>query len=103
MAEDSDETNERHWINGHRAAWRGLLGQAIRELRGDGVEAEDPELRAAVLLAQLEDVRAALRRVCEDHGDNDWPDNLHLGDVIEKHLGRHLDQASHDRSDGGPK
>ena len=35
-------------------------------------------------------VIALLRRVCEVHGDNDWPDDLHLGDVIEKHLARHL-------------
>jgi hypothetical protein len=24
------------------------------------------------------------------HGDNDWPDDLHLADVIDKHLARHL-------------
>lgn len=27
-----------------------------------------------------------LRQVCDEFGDNDWPDNLHLADVIEKHL-----------------
>ena len=31
-----------------------------------------------------------LRGLCKDFGDNNWPDNLHLGDVIEKHLGKYL-------------
>lgn len=29
---------------------------------------------------------AALRRLCDYLGDNDWPDDLHLADVIEKHI-----------------
>ncbi len=33
---------------------------------------------------------AMLRAVCAEYGDNDWPDNLHLADVIEKHLWRNL-------------
>jgi len=33
-----------------------------------------PEERTAVV--------ALLREICQDHGDNDWPDNLHLYDVI---------------------
>ena len=35
-------------------------------------------------------VVAILREVCRDYGDNDWADDLHLYDVIEKHLARHL-------------
>lgn len=32
-----------------------------------------------------------LRSECEDLGaSNDWPDNLHLADVVEKHLCRPL-------------
>ena len=31
-----------------------------------------------------------LRCVCSEFGDNDWPDDLHLSDVIEKHLYRPL-------------
>ncbi len=85
------EKRERDWIEGHRAAWRSLLGRALRELRGDGVAVEDPELRAAALLAEREDVRVALRRVCETYGDNDWKDDLHLGDVVSKHLECYLE------------
>jgi predicted secreted protein len=31
-----------------------------------------------------------LRYLCAQFGDNDWEDNLHLEDVIEKHLMRYL-------------
>jgi hypothetical protein len=30
-----------------------------------------------------------LRNVCKDFGDNDWSDELHPADVIEKHLARY--------------
>jgi hypothetical protein len=36
------------------------------------------------------DTLLQLREVCGDFGDNDWPNELHLGDVIDKHLARHL-------------
>lgn len=31
---------------------------------------------------------AMLRVECAAYDDNDWPDNLHLADIIEKHLAR---------------
>lgn len=34
---------------------------------------------------------ATLRAVCERVGDDEWPDNLHLSDIIEKHLVRHME------------
>jgi hypothetical protein len=37
---------------------------------------------------QLSAARAALRTLCDDLGlPNDWPDDLHLADVVEKHIG----------------
>jgi len=41
-----------------------------------------------------------LRTVCAEHGDNDWPDNLHLYDVIEKHLFLNLEESKriHERN-----
>lgn len=41
------------------------------------------ERRGAILL---------LRKVCEKIGDNDWPDNLDLRDIIDKHLLSHLEK-----------
>lgn len=40
------------------------------------------------LAAEILTARRQLRIECGDLGDNDWPDNLHLSDVIEKHLAR---------------
>ena len=37
-------------------------------------------------------VVALLRDSCKDHGDNDWPDNLHIYDIIEKHLLRNIER-----------
>jgi hypothetical protein len=42
------------------------------------------------LRAHLDAARAMLRIECAEAGCNDWPDNLHLADVIEKHLCRSL-------------
>lgn len=80
-----NERDDQHWNDGHRAAWRSLLSTALRELGYDGEEAA----RTRWIL-EREAAVAQLRQVCADHGDNDWPDNLHLADVIEKHLARHL-------------
>jgi hypothetical protein len=38
--------------------------------------------------AYLSNIRQTLRLECAEYDDNDWPDNLHLSDVIEKHLAR---------------
>ncbi|KKM67974.1 hypothetical protein LCGC14_1465690 [marine sediment metagenome] len=70
---------------GRRMGLLHVLGAVLRELGYD-----DPSAGQAVWILQREATVAALRQVCEDHGDNDWPDNLHLADVIEKHLHRHL-------------
>jgi len=44
--------------------------------------------RVRELEAHLDQARQYLRIECGELGDNDWPDDLHLGDVIEKHLAR---------------
>lgn len=64
-----------------------VLGQALHELGYS-----DPSTRRLeTLVKQIEEARLALREVCAAYGDNDWDDKLRLADVIEKHLGRHLD------------
>ncbi len=77
------EAEEVAYERGSKSAWRNLLALAIREL---GDEAPDH----ARLALERADAVAALRSACADHGDNEWPDNLHLADVIEKHLAHHL-------------
>ncbi len=81
----TDNTKEQDWITGNRAAWREVLRMALRELRENDAP-KDLELEVAKLRVQIEEIRGTLRTVCEDYGDNDWSDKLHLSDVIDKHL-----------------
>jgi hypothetical protein len=88
-AEGADVTEEEEpiWERGRRTAYARLLDLCLANL-------DDPEMadkiRAGRLLSEREAAVVALRSLCEDFGDNDWPASLHLEDVIEKHLGRHL-------------
>jgi FtsZ-binding cell division protein ZapB len=95
VLEDSTQSREGAYLDGSRAAWEQVLGLAIQRLGGD------PEAGAS-LLAERTAAVAALRSLCEDMGaSNDWPPTLHLADVIDKHLGRHLhasNGASHNAS-----
>ena len=74
--------SETDWTLGNRAAWTSLLALCLRELGSKN--------DAAVLTLGRERAVAILRQACRDHGDNHWPDNLALSDVIEKHLMRHV-------------
>jgi len=74
-------TDEQQYINGQRSALRLMLAHCIAELGIDDVDANK-----ARWILEREAAIAALRRVCEDFGDNDWQPDLHLADIIEKHL-----------------
>jgi len=81
--------NDRDYTAGSRSVWRKLLRDCMTGLGFKGKR--DPEAHRVALLVEREDVVEQLRCVCEDHGDNDWDDTAHLGDVIEKHLAPYLD------------
>lgn len=83
MSDEPDERIEQAYSNGSHAVWRRLLQECLANLGGTDLS------RERLILERTEAI-AALRIVCGDHGDNDWEDNLHLSDIIEKHLGRHL-------------
>lgn len=76
--------DEKSYEAGSRMAWRIILATACRELGYDDIEAAK-----ASWIAEREAAVAALRRVCDQFGDNNWADNLHLADIIEKHLHTH--------------
>jgi hypothetical protein len=80
-----DEREELAYIQGRQAAFLRMLNHLIVELHGK------TDLTVEELLAERIDAIHALRRVCARFGDNEWPDNLYLSDIIEKHLERHLD------------
>lgn len=79
-----DEKEEAAYIQGEKSIARRLLGMALRELHGEDLTLER-------LIAERADAIATLRRICEHHGDNEWSDDLRLSDIIDKHLGKHLE------------
>ena len=92
-------TDEASWRMGYRDAYRAMIRQCLGQFPG-GSE-EPPDLAVARLTLERDEAVAMLRVVCERYGDNDWPDELHLADVIDKHLGRHL-TTSADPAGNGP-
>lgn len=90
--DDDDEREEQAFERGQAAVYQELLGVALRGLGSDMPDGEDAlRRRVAQLERERADVVAALRRVCAEHGSNEWTDRLYLADVVEKHLGRYLD------------
>lgn len=75
--------NETDYVMGSNAAYSNMLALCLKHL---GEEERD---KTGWVVERAEIVHM-LRMICEEHGDNDWPDDLHLADVIEKHLWRHL-------------
>ncbi len=88
LAKSADVTDrdERKWCDGNRAAFVSMLSHVLSHLGYEGTGAEH-----TAWILEREAAVAKLRELCADFGDNDWPDDLHLGDVIEKHLARHLE------------
>lgn len=76
-----NEAEEGIWVRGHKAAYEAMLGDCLRAI---GID--DPTAQAAAYLEERIAVIAYLRGICAEYGDNDWPDDLHLSDIIEKHL-----------------
>jgi hypothetical protein len=75
--------SEQDYMRGNKAAYSNVISFCRKVL--------NPEERTATsLLIEREEAITALRDICEEFGDNNWPDTLHLADIIEKHLGRNL-------------
>lgn len=79
------ESEETAYEQGSRAAWGQMFRECLKALGYDGSDAE----RTRWML-EREAVVAALRGLCAEYGDNEWDEDEHLADVIEKHLTRHL-------------
>lgn len=82
--EEEQDEYERGYVEGNRRAYLSML----REIR---TYLDDDHAREVNWLIERQEAVAALRRLCARFGDNDWPDNLYLADVIEKHLGDYLE------------
>lgn len=78
-----EEAKEIAYIQGERQVWVSILQQAMSNLNPD-------EKAIAQLVSERAQAINTLRDICAEHGDNDWDDNLHLRDILDKHLFRHL-------------
>lgn len=81
---------EKAFQRGSKAFARQILSICAHELRSV------PGDELALQIARADTV-AALRRLCDDYGDNDWEDDLSLVDVIDKHLEPYLDAEREQR------
>lgn len=80
-----DDANDRWYLEGRKGAFAEILRHCMGQI------GQTQYTIAEVLTVERVETLKMLRQVCERFGDNDWPDNLHLADVIEKHLMRHLE------------
>ena len=80
--------DEISYIEGRKAAWADIYRQAQAHVEEGAAARTRPELA----LERRETI-ALLRSLCAEFGDNDWEEDLYLPDIIEKHLGRHLEEA----------
>ena len=78
MVDDAD------YSRGRKSMATEIMVRCRRELGGYDMADADR------LMLERKAAIAVLRSICDEHGDNDWPDNLHLADIIEKHLGNYL-------------
>ena len=78
--------SEEDYIRGSKTAYRNMMIACMKEL------SDDENINEARLLAERDEAISRLREVCAKHGDNEWDDNLHLADIIEKHLWRYLNR-----------
>ena len=82
-----NEKEEQIYIEGEAQAFKKMISHFQNELRGLGVELKTKDQFDQERI----DTIATLRQVCREHGDNDWPDDLHLSDIINKHLIRYFE------------
>ncbi len=76
--------DELAYEQGSRAAHRSMLRHCLKELGYEGA-------KDARWVLEREEALRTLRRICAQYGDNNWNNNLHLSDIIEKHLARHFE------------
>ncbi len=74
-------TDERSYQQGSQGVWQQLLSLALQNLSGTG-----EHLSRTEMMQERTMVVQTLRSICEEYGDNDWDDDLHLTDVLNKHL-----------------
>jgi hypothetical protein len=77
--------DETAYIQGSRMAWLQMFSLCLRELGYDSAEANPHRW-----IKEREEALQVLRRICAEYGDNEWDEELHLADILDKHLECHL-------------
>jgi hypothetical protein len=81
--------SEKDYIMGSRSAACSILRECLSILGYSS-----PEAMQTSWILEREAAINALRCVCNDYGDNDWDEKLHLADIVDKHLARNLRRAN---------
>lgn len=84
MTDEQTDIYEQGYTDGHKRAYLALLSTCLREL------SDNPEAQGARWLKERAETILCLRALCREFGDNEWPDDLYLPDIIEKHLAKYL-------------
>ena len=80
------EAHERGYIEGSRRAFINQLSACLRGFYEEG-DALDPLVKLARYEVERQEVLSVLRQAAErGWGDSDWPDDLYLPDVLDKHF-----------------
>ncbi len=83
---------DRGYCEGRRRSLINQLSQALGQLGVLKKPEDDPLIQLALLVTERQEALQVLRRACQDFGDNDWKEDLHVSDIIESHLVRHLER-----------
>lgn len=82
--EEREALEESAYERGQQAAYRRIISECSRELPED-------ERNLAHMAEERAQARRLLKELARELGiPDDWPDNLHLADVIEKRIMRQL-------------
>jgi len=78
---EKDQIKELAYTEGSRLAWTTMLRECIRHLGY-----ENPDVKKIGWIVEREEAIRELRQICEEFGDLDWENDLHLSDIIAKHI-----------------
>lgn len=77
------DTEEQAYVQGSKQAWLMMLQECLEHLG-------ETERDKYGWVLERQSAIQQLRSLCREFGDNEWDEELHLADIIDKHLGDHL-------------
>lgn len=94
--EEDDDDIEFAYYAGTQSVYRELLRVALT-----GLGINSSEWEKWNWLSERADTIGLLRTICKEYGDNAWEDDLHLRDIIAKHLLPYIIKVTRGPSMGG--